>query len=90
MSQHSREEGNEELLNKGDFNTKQNPGIAGDIEMDMKTFRPDPETRKHRAIKGETKLDNHMRLGTTKLIMTGIQEGHTGKHMKAQDMGTQV
>ncbi len=84
---------------RGDFNTKQNSGIAGDIETDMKTFRPDPEARKHRAVKGETKLEfhtNHTGLGTTKLIMTGKQEGPymgtetPGKHMKAQDMGTQV
>ncbi len=70
--------GDEELLNKGDFNTKQNSGIAGDIETDMKTFRPDPEARKRRAVKGETKLEfhtNHTGLGTTKLIMTGKQEG---------------
>ncbi len=46
--------GDEELLIKGDFNTKQNSGI----ETDMKTFRPDTEARKHRAYNGETKLDN--------------------------------
>ncbi len=50
--------GDEELLIKGDFNTKQNSGIAGDIETDLKTFRPDTEARKHRAYNGETKLDN--------------------------------
>ncbi len=58
VSQSSLEKGNEELLNKKDFNTKQNSGIAGDIETDIKTLRPDTEARKHRAYKGETKLDN--------------------------------
>ncbi len=57
MSQSSPEKGNEELLNNWGFIYKQNSGIAGDMETDMKTFRPDTEARKH-SYKGETKLDH--------------------------------
>ncbi len=48
VSQSSLEKGNEELLNKRDFNTKQNSGIAGDIENgheDIKTGHWGKETQ---------------------------------------------